>query len=95
MLSVMAGSRQPMYSPLLKVMCFFCIIRHQNVYRCFPFDAVNTINDVYVCGILSDDLTVPIVAFCSLFHIYVKNFPSLCMQQFFSLSHMYEMENFF
>ena len=28
-------------------------------------------------SILSDDLTMPIVAFCSQFHVYVKNFPSL------------------
>ena len=27
-------------------------------------------------GILSDDLTVPIVAFCSQFLVYVRNFPS-------------------
>ena len=31
------------------------------------------------CSILSDNLTMPIVAFCSQFCIYVKNFPSLCM----------------
>ena len=30
-------------------------------------------------GILSDDLTVPIVAFCSQFLVYVRNFPSLCI----------------
>ena len=30
-------------------------------------------------GILSDDLTVPIVAFCSQFLLYVRNFPSFCI----------------
>ena len=40
-------------------------------------------------GILSDDLNVPIVAFCSQFLVYVRNFPSfvynnsfLCPKQF-------------
>ena len=46
-------------------------------------------------GILSDDLTVPIVAFCSQFHVQVKNLPSLCISQFFSLSQAYESENVF
>ena len=30
-------------------------------------------------GILSHDLTVPIVAFCSQFLVYVRNFPSFCI----------------
>ena len=30
-------------------------------------------------GILSDDLTVPIVALCSQLLVYVKKFPSLCI----------------
>ena len=30
-------------------------------------------------GILSEYLTVPIVAFCSQFHVQVRNLPSLCI----------------
>ena len=34
-------------------------------------------------GILRVDLTMPIVTACSQFLVYVGNFPSLCMMQFF------------
>ena len=46
-------------------------------------------------GILSIDLTIPIVTFCSQFQVYLRNLPSFCMQQFFSLSQAYDSENFF
>ena len=32
----------------VKLNVFVCIIRHQNVNRCFPFDAMNAINYVYI-----------------------------------------------
>ena len=35
---------------LVKHDVFICIIKHQNINRCFPFDAVNTINNVYNLG---------------------------------------------
>ena len=45
-------------------------------------------------GILSVDLTIPIVAFCLQFWVYVRNLPSFWNVAILSLFHAYDNENF-
>ena len=60
MISSMVGSRHPIYISFVKFNVFVCVIRYQNIDRCFPFYVMNAVNNVYVlvssfCGIFIID----------------------------------------
>ena len=75
--------------------CWF-LIADETCYLSFvlPLILIGTM-PLCLIGILSVDLTIPVVAFCSQFQVYVRNLPSFWIQQFFSLSQAYDSKNFF